>query len=238
MSGSSGFYDGTWIVNQSVQTDQPVIFVAVNYRLGIFGFPYGKEAAEAGAANLGLRDVMKGLEWVQENIESFGGDPSRVTVFGESAGAIIISQLMLQTNITNLFASAIMQSGAPSTVPIGPTESTWQEPYDLLAGSAGCNGTSSTNSTVGQGEVEDEEVDCYDSSFECLKSLTGGELLAAQEQVRNLPRYRAAYVVLHMFTLTTATPLRLLSMAISSPTLLTDSLSKGCSPKFRSSAAT
>lgn len=176
-------------MNQSIHAGQHLIFVAVNYRLGIFGFPYGKEAAEAGAANLGLRDVMKGLEWVQGNIESFGGDPSRVTVFGESAGAIIISQLMLQTNITNLFSSAIMQSGAASSIPMGPTESTWQEPYDLLAAFAGCDGSASNNITAG-GDDKDEE--CYDSAFECLKSLTGQELLGAQEQVRNLTQYQAA----------------------------------------------
>jgi carboxylesterase type B len=76
--GASHLYDGTRIVRQSVDLEQPVIFVAINYRLGGFGFLPGKEVSAAGVANLGLRDQRLALEWVQENIEYFGGDPDKV----------------------------------------------------------------------------------------------------------------------------------------------------------------
>ena len=54
------------------------MYVSVNYRLGPFGWPQGAEAAERGLLNLGLKDQLAGLKWVQKNIRAFGGDPSRV----------------------------------------------------------------------------------------------------------------------------------------------------------------
>ena len=54
------------------------MFVAIQYRVGIFGWPYGAEAAKNGAANLGLRDIIYSLKWVQQNIGAFGGDPAKV----------------------------------------------------------------------------------------------------------------------------------------------------------------
>jgi triacylglycerol lipase len=52
--------------------------VQINYRLGAFGFMYGRDAADNGAANLGLRDQILALQWVRDNIASFGGDPNKV----------------------------------------------------------------------------------------------------------------------------------------------------------------
>jgi len=63
-----------------------VIYVSMNYRLGAFGWLSGPTFQQDGAANAGLLDQRMALEWVQENIHLFGGDPNRVTVFGESAG--------------------------------------------------------------------------------------------------------------------------------------------------------
>lgn len=162
-------------MKQAIDSDRPVIYVAINYRLGVLGFPYGQEAAANGAANLGLRDVKKGLEWVQEHIWAFGGNPDDVTIFGQSAGAILISYLYLQPEI-NLFKRAIMHSGAPSTVPIGPTDSTWQIPYDRLVDFAGCNTAAKGNSSMGNSTLAGD----FDNSFDCLKSLPGDQLLAAQ----------------------------------------------------------
>lgn len=179
-----------------MQTEQPVIFVSLNYRLGILGFPNGDEAATNNAANLGLRDVQKALEWVQENIWAFGGDPDRVTVAGQSAGAILISLLYLQPEI-NLFRGAIMQSGAQSTAPIGPTGTTWQGPYDALVEFAGCgavNGSGSGANATGEGyeAINSTAPSASSSSWECLKGLSAEELLAAQEQVTQIPQYSLA----------------------------------------------
>lgn len=172
-------------MTQAATTERPIVFVALNYRLGVLGFPYGEEVAENNAANLGLRDVQKGLEWVQEHIRAFGGNPDQVTVFGQSAGAILISLLYLQPEL-NLFKSAIMQSGAQSTAPIGPTGSTWQGPFDALVNFAGCN--TSANSTMGNATLAGN----FTSSFECLKSLPAAQILAAQQRVQQVPQYSSA----------------------------------------------
>lgn len=77
--------------------EQEVIFVSFNYRLGIFGFMSTEDLACPG--NIGLKDQVLALTWVKRNIERFGGNPRRVTVFGQSAGAASVSYL-LQTNLT------------------------------------------------------------------------------------------------------------------------------------------
>lgn len=78
-SGAASIYNGTAIVAQSIQTEKPVIFVAFNYRLGILGFGNGEEIAANGAANLGIRDAIQALTWIQGNIWAWGGDASKVS---------------------------------------------------------------------------------------------------------------------------------------------------------------
>ena len=117
-------YDGTSIVADSVAQGKPVIFVAVNYRVGGFGFLPGKEVLADGSANLGLLDQRLGLQWVADNIAAFGGDPDKVTIWGESAGAISVMDQMLLYNGDHtykgktLFRAGIMNSG--SIVPADP----------------------------------------------------------------------------------------------------------------------
>ena len=67
-----------------------MILVTLNYRVGPWGWLGGEQAAAAGASMVGLQDQLLALKWVRQNIQSFGGDPEKVTVFGESAGAISI----------------------------------------------------------------------------------------------------------------------------------------------------
>ncbi|KAF8182349.1 esterase 1 [Pholiota molesta] len=85
-------FGATGLVSKSVARGTPVIFVSVNYRLGPLGFPQGAESSAKNITNLGLRDIIAGLQWVQSNINFFGGDKSKVTMFGESAGATIIAE--------------------------------------------------------------------------------------------------------------------------------------------------
>ena len=82
-----------------------VVVVRVSYRLGVFGY-----LSPSGVDNLGLRDQILALRWVHDNIGAFGGDPDRVTVFGQSAGADSVLSLMLCGQSTGLFQRAIMQS--------------------------------------------------------------------------------------------------------------------------------
>lgn len=109
-SGSSSWYDGA-----SFASKGDVVVVTINYRLGPLGFLHlgeigGEEYATSG--NCGILDQVAALEWVKENIESFGGDPNRVTIFGESAGAMSIGVLLGLPSAQGLFQQAILQSGA------------------------------------------------------------------------------------------------------------------------------
>ncbi len=85
-----------------------VVLVSINYRLGIDGFALLGDAP----ANRGLLDQIAALEWVRDNISSFGGDPANVTIFGESAGAMSVITLLAMPTAEGLFARAIAQSGA------------------------------------------------------------------------------------------------------------------------------
>jgi carboxylesterase type B len=119
-------YDGTSLVADSVVKGKPIIFVAVNYRVGGFGFLPGKEVLADGSANLGLLDQRLGLKWVADNIAAFGGDPDKVTIWGESAGSIsVLDQMALYDGDHTykgkpLFRAAIMNSG--SIVPADPVD--------------------------------------------------------------------------------------------------------------------
>jgi carboxylesterase type B len=139
--GSTSMYDGGLIVGPSMINGQPVIFVSMNYRLAAWGFLGGKEVKEAGVGNLGLHDQRLALKWIQKYITNFGGDPTRVTLWGESAGAISASLHMLTNggNTEGLFRAAFMQSGAP--IPVGPIEN-GQPAFDSIVQQVGCTGAS------------------------------------------------------------------------------------------------
>lgn len=111
-SGSSSWYDGS-----SFASSGDVVVVTINYRLGILGFLHlgeigGEEYASSG--NCGILDQVAALQWIKENIAAFGGDPNRITVFGESAGAMSIGVLLGLPSAKGLFQQAILQSGAAS----------------------------------------------------------------------------------------------------------------------------
>jgi len=84
---NTGYSYSRDIGNMIASRSEPYIGVSFNYRLGVFGFMSNHLGAKFGAQNLGLKDQILALQWVQENIAAFGGDPSQVTVMGDSAGA-------------------------------------------------------------------------------------------------------------------------------------------------------
>jgi para-nitrobenzyl esterase len=113
-AGSQPLYDG-----RVLATRGDVVVVTLNYRMGAFGFLdfSGFSGADGSFdSNLGLRDVLRALEWVRDNIAAFGGDPDRVTLFGESAGAGIITTLLTSPAAAGLFARAIAQSSPATSV--------------------------------------------------------------------------------------------------------------------------
>jgi len=117
-SGSQPMYDGEALAKKGA------VVVTFNYRLGAFGFfshpELTKESDRRGAANFGVLDSIAALQWVQRNIARFGGDPKRVTIFGESAGAGMVANLMTIPSAKGLFERALGESSAWSTARIAP----------------------------------------------------------------------------------------------------------------------
>ncbi|KAJ7166862.1 Alpha/Beta hydrolase protein [Mycena filopes] len=136
--GNSPDTDVRGVVERSISTGHPVIVVTPNYRLSAFGFLAGKEAGAAGISNLGLRDQILALEWVQEHVAAFGGDPSRVIIGGPSAGAISTALLLLENKRfepTTLFRGAFMLAGSPVTI---DSLADGQPHYDELVAANNC----------------------------------------------------------------------------------------------------
>ena len=102
-------YDGT-----NLARDHGVVVVTLNHRLNVLGFldlsAYGAKYAQS--ANVGMTDIVKALEWVRDNIAAFGGDPSNVTIFGQSGGGGKVSTLMAMPSARGLFGKAIVESGS------------------------------------------------------------------------------------------------------------------------------
>jgi para-nitrobenzyl esterase len=132
-SGSLLLYDGS-----SLARAGDVVVVTLNYRLGPFGFLATDALAQSNAAvgNTGILDQVAALGWVQRNIAAFGGDPERVLLFGESAGAASVCVHLASPLSKGLFQRAILQSGNGCTgfvAPDAPAPSTGRSAFDFGA---------------------------------------------------------------------------------------------------------
>ncbi|KAJ2920604.1 hypothetical protein H1R20_g16489, partial [Candolleomyces eurysporus] len=166
--GSSSTYNGSEIVERSVARGTPIIFVNFNYRLGPLGFPQGQEADDLRSLNLGILDQIAALEWVQANIESFGGDKKKVA-FNH------------KPEVKRWARGAIMQSGSPNTLPAfraSRNELTWQQ---FVGNIASCASTATSGHT-----------------FPCLRNATTKEITAgllqslAEENLASSPVWTPA----------------------------------------------
>lgn len=112
---TAGATRNTWYDGRHLAARGDVVVVSINYRLGAWGFldlrAFGARYRES--ANVGLLDQIAALRWVQQNIAHFGGDPENVTIFGESAGAASVGDLLSMPEAKGLFAKAILESGVP-----------------------------------------------------------------------------------------------------------------------------
>ncbi|MCW8196004.1 carboxylesterase family protein [Proteobacteria bacterium 005FR1] len=159
------FHGGAFTSGSGAATDparlaeEGVIVITVNYRLGALGFmAHPALTAEAGASgNYGLMDQQAALHWVQNNIASFGGNPDRVTIFGESAGGLSVHAHLASPESAGLFDRAIIQSGAYLLEQPGLFE--WEFLGLSIAAKAGCP----------------------DQSLSCLRSLPVEQILANQD---------------------------------------------------------
>lgn len=125
VGGWSGMpvYDGTGMAGQGL------VYVTMNYRLGVFGFlahpDLSKESPYGASGNYALLDLIAALEWVQRNIAAFGGDPRRVTIMGESAGGSAVCLLLASPLTKGLFQGAIAQSAHAQYLPIPHRTHSW-----------------------------------------------------------------------------------------------------------------
>ncbi|KAL4094141.1 hypothetical protein PRIC1_009805 [Phytophthora ramorum] len=140
-------YNLSYMMEEAVAAGKPFIGVSFNYRLQAFGFMSGSAVHKAGVANLALKDQRLALHWVQENIAAFGGDASKVTVWGESAGARSIGYQLIAYDGRDdgLFRSAVMQSGASAYWPKSfKNASAWDVYYDSITDAANCSSAEDT----------------------------------------------------------------------------------------------
>ncbi|KAJ3856797.1 esterase 1 [Lentinula lateritia] len=173
IEGSSTEFNGSAIVAQSVVRGTPIVYVNFNYRLGPLGFPQGQEAADRKVLNLALHDQIAALTWVQENIGAFGGDKNKVTVFGESAGAIMTAVQLLNPSFSMFARAAILESGSAASALTFDAQHRQVDWDNFVAGVPGCAELSGTRNT-----------------FSCLQSvnttaITSG-LLTAQSEIPEL----------------------------------------------------
>ncbi|KAK5164871.1 uncharacterized protein LTR77_009535 [Saxophila tyrrhenica] len=144
-SGVDLRYNMSFIVQQSQQMGQPIMAVTLNYRLSAFGFLQGYDEQDASAGgNWGVRDQRLALHWIQENVDAFGGDPDKVTIWGQSAGAgsVGLQITAYDGRDDGLFRSAIMDSGNP--IFYGDMKQNYEPIYQNFTRQAGCG-----NSTDG-----------------------------------------------------------------------------------------
>ncbi|KAF2396625.1 Carboxylesterase [Trichodelitschia bisporula] len=135
-SASMPGYDGSYLA-----ANQDVVVVTANYRTNLFGFPASPQMKPTDR-NLGFLDQRLALDWVQRNIDGFGGDPRKVTLFGESAGAVSIDALLTSYNATSRppFHAAILQSGQISVKRRNTNPAQAFENWALLSAAVGCMG--------------------------------------------------------------------------------------------------
>jgi para-nitrobenzyl esterase len=116
-AASQSVYDGEGLARRGI------VLVSLNYRLGVFGFfshpLLTRESPNHASGNQGILDQVAALKWVRDNIAMFGGDPSSVTIFGESAGSVDVSVLMTSPLSRGLFHRAIAESGTVTDLGLG-----------------------------------------------------------------------------------------------------------------------
>ncbi|KAG8732275.1 hypothetical protein FRC11_014728 [Ceratobasidium sp. 423] len=139
--GDTLSYPGTFLVERASKIGKPIIYITINYRLGIYGFPPGQAAYDAGGRNLAFMDQRLALEWIHKNVGYFGGNPNKVTIFGTSAGAISagVQTFYNRGEIGGLFQGMILESGSPETIRASkPNDPVREATFQFIANATGC----------------------------------------------------------------------------------------------------
>ena len=129
-AASCAVYDGEGMAKKGV------VFVSINYRLGVFGFmaheELSKESGKNASGNYGFLDQIEALKWIQKNIAEFGGDPKNVTIAGQSAGSFSVNALVASPLARGLFDRAIAESGGMFTNRMGKNLDEAETQGDML----------------------------------------------------------------------------------------------------------
>ncbi|KAL4793842.1 carboxylesterase family protein [Aspergillus venezuelensis] len=177
-----GRYNMTYITRQAALNGKPILGVSINYRLAAFGFLDSEEIRTSGNNNLGLLDQRVAMRWMKNNIEAFGGDPDKITIWGESAGAYSVGAHLVANGGDNegLFRAAIMESGNAVGPPWNGTD--WYQPmYDRIVERAGCSGSTDTLQCL-----RDLPFDTlYDAAYEGLEwfAAVDGKFISEYPQI-------------------------------------------------------
>ncbi|KAJ7093473.1 alpha/beta-hydrolase [Mycena belliarum] len=162
--GSADFrYNGTWLVQASVANGKPIVFVSINYRLASLGFLGGKALQGEGSLNLGVRDQRLALHWVQENIAQFGGNPKKVTIQGERAGAASVhTQIIAYAGRDDkLFNQAIAESGTGGGNFSLPTSAPFQATFNGLISNTTCASTANSSEAAQLSCIRSLPIDVF-----------------------------------------------------------------------------
>uniref|UniRef100_A0A8D2FY13 Carboxylic ester hydrolase n=2 Tax=Theropithecus gelada TaxID=9565 RepID=A0A8D2FY13_THEGE len=162
-TGSASIFDGS-----ALAAYEDVLVVVIQYRLGIFGFFTTWDQHAPG--NWAFKDQVAALSWVQKNIEFFGGDPSSVTIFGESAGAISVSSLILSPMAEGLFHKAVMESGVAIIPYLKAYDYEKSEDLQVVAHFCGKNASDS------------------EDLLRCLRTKSSKELLTLSQKAKSFTR--------------------------------------------------
>ncbi|XP_049559597.1 carboxylesterase 5A [Orcinus orca] len=162
-TGSASIFDGSALTSY-----EDVLVVAIQYRLGIFGFFNTGDKRAVG--NWAFMDQVAALTWVQENIGFFGGDPHCVTMFGESAGAISVSSLILSPMAKGLFHRAIMESGVAIIPYLKAPDYERNDDLQMVADTCACNVSDSV------------------ALLQCLWAKSSKELLSINKKTKSFTR--------------------------------------------------
>ncbi|KAI7972904.1 hypothetical protein EIK77_000791 [Talaromyces pinophilus] len=156
-------YDGTGLIKASGHN---IVVVTINYRVGPYGFLASKEVQRNGSLNNGLKDIIQALEWVQKHIATFGGDPSHVTVGGDSAGGDAITLLLSSYGgsgkLTSLLHAAAVES--PSLGSLATVEES-KFVYDNLTIRTGCAASKDTFGCLRNLDIDTLQKENYNIPF-------------------------------------------------------------------------
>lgn len=172
-----GFYGGSSAIDTygpEYFMDRDIVLVTIQYRLGVFGFLSTEDKVISG--NMGLKDQRRAFQWVQENIRAFDGDPSKVTIFGNSAGSSSVHLHMISPSSRDLFAGAISQSGTALSAFSTISKGTSRNITKHLAETLNCPTNSSEEILqclllINSSRIQEEYIILQDSSYKVKRVL-------------------------------------------------------------------